>query len=169
MANVSTNGKCPMRSCQILEYEGNEVLNYQLTSKNIFLQFLFWFDFPKTVRVYEEYLIYDTWSTIGYIGGLLGMTIGFSFTNTFTTLIGLMKKLLNPNNKIHVENSQNISNAELQLQIEKLFQNYFQDQRKLKEFELNYYEDQRILKSNFKELELKYKTLNGNVVKKPKA
>ena len=79
-----------------------------------------------------------------------------------------MKKLLNPNNKTDVENSQNISNAELQLQIEKLFQNYFQDQRKLKEFELNYHEDQRILKSNFKELELKYRKLKGNVLKKHK-
>ena len=91
------------------------------------------------------------------------MTIGFSFTNTFATLIGLMKKLLKTNNKIDVENSQNITNAELQLQIENFCQNYFQDHRKLKEFELNYHEDQRILKSNFKELELKYKKLKGNV------
>ena len=169
MANLSSNGKCPMRPCKILEYKGNEVLNYQLTSKNDFLQFWFWFQFPKTVLVYEEYLIYDTWNTIGYIGGILGMTIGFSFTNTFATLIGLIKKLLSTNNKIHVENSQNISTAELQLQIENLCQNYIQDQRKMKEFELNYYEDQRILKCHFKELELKYKKLKGHEVKKPKA
>ena len=169
MANLSKNGKCPMRPCKILEYKGNEVLTYPLKFKNAFLQIAFWFKSPKIVLVYEEYLIYDTWSTIGYIGGILGMTIGFSFTNTFATLIGLIKKLLSTNNKIHVENSQNISTAELQLQIENLCQNYIQDQRKMKEFELNYYEDQRILKCHFKELELKYKKLKGHEVKKPKA
>ena len=149
IANLTSSGKCPMRPCKILEYKGNEVLNYELTSKDTFLEFWFRFQFPKTVLVYEEYLIYDIWNTIGYIGGILGMTIGFSFTNTFTILIGLLKKLWNKNNKIEVKNSQNSStNAELQFQIENLRQIYLQDQHNLK--------------SNFKELELKYEKLKGN-------
>ena len=35
----------------------------------------------KKIKVYEEYLVYDTENVIGYIGGTLGLFIGFSFQN----------------------------------------------------------------------------------------
>ena len=113
ISSVTMNGECPKKSCQILEYEGNEVLKYLMSNTGLFMnsdhdnifnpsEFLnlwYWFESPQNVLVHEEYLIYDGWSTIGYIGGILGMTIGFSFTNLVAAFTGLIKKLLHTNSK----------------------------------------------------------------------
>ena len=108
ISTVTMNGECPKKSCQLLEYEGTQVLKYLMSNTGLFMnsdhdnvfnpsEFLnlwYWFESPQNVLVHEEYLIYDGWSTLGYIGGILGMTIGFSFTNLVAGFTGLIKKLL---------------------------------------------------------------------------
>ena len=48
----------------------------------------------EKVKVYEEYLIYDTVAMIGAVGGTLGMFIGFSFRNAFSNLLVYCRKLI---------------------------------------------------------------------------
>ena len=55
----------------------------------------FWYrlnDF-KTVTVHEEYLVFDSVSMIGSIGGTLGLCIGFSFTNVFAAFLKFLNFL----------------------------------------------------------------------------
>ena len=51
------------------------------------------FNEPRYVKIYEEYLIYDTLGMLGSVGGTLGLFIGFSFMNVITFLINTMEKI----------------------------------------------------------------------------
>ena len=80
----SYNGKVHMKSDIIMEVDDE-------SQQGI----IFWYSFnePSYVKVYEEYLIYDTLGMIGSVGGTLGLFIGFSFMNVITFLINTMEKI----------------------------------------------------------------------------
>ena len=44
------------------------------------------------MKVFHEYLIYDTMSMIGSVGGTLGIFIGFSMTGVISSFIALFKE-----------------------------------------------------------------------------
>ena len=52
-------------------------------------------DPPEEVTVFQEYVVYDTISMIGSVGGTLGMFIGFSFTGFISSIINGLSKLKN--------------------------------------------------------------------------
>ena len=86
---VSKNGQCP-KLCKTIQYFAETVASTKLSklfNPNATFAFGLMFDSSNYMTsVYEEYLIYDTISMIGSIGGTLGMCIGFSFTGVTSIL-----------------------------------------------------------------------------------
>ena len=52
------------------------------------------FDNPGRVTVYIEYLLYDFISTLGNVGGTLGLFIGFSFSGLITFILNFLIKVV---------------------------------------------------------------------------
>ena len=52
------------------------------------------FDNPGRVAVYVEYLLYDFISTLGNVGGTLGLFIGFSFSGLITFILNFLIKMV---------------------------------------------------------------------------
>ena len=67
-------------SCNILEYIGKvEFYAKNFVDNSTVIQYSF--KQPETQTFQKEYLVYDTTTFIGSVGGTLGMWIGFSFMN----------------------------------------------------------------------------------------
>ena len=49
------------------------------------------FRLPQNAKVYEEYLITDTITLIGSVGGTLGLFIGFSISNVVSYIMDFFK------------------------------------------------------------------------------
>ena len=83
--------QCP-RSCVTIEYRktfqwiGNFVENFFNISSQEHA-FWFWYKTGDDEHIFIEYLIYDSNSMIGAVGGTLGLFIGFSFNNVITFVI----------------------------------------------------------------------------------
>ena len=73
------------KTCTMLQYSGDIEWEYVTDEREVY--FAYNFLPPKTVSVHEEYLIYDTIGFIGSLGGTLGMFIGFSINNTFSSFV----------------------------------------------------------------------------------
>ena len=52
------------------------------------------FDKPGRITVHTEYLLYDFISTLGNVGGTLGLFIGFSFSGLITFILNLFIKMV---------------------------------------------------------------------------
>ena len=65
--------------------------------------FAYEIDPPEEVTVFQEYVVYDTISMIGSVGGTLGMFIGFSFTGFISRIINGLLKL-----KTSLQNEQKV-------------------------------------------------------------
>ena len=95
-ANITETNVC-LKSCSILQYSGK--VQYKETHDDEHsVELKYRFANPKSVKVHEEYLIYDGIGLIGSVGGTLGMFIGFSFTGVVTSFINFIKKLSWRNN-----------------------------------------------------------------------
>ena len=57
------------------------------------IEMMYTFKAPASVKVLEEYLIYDTIGMIGSAGGTLGLFIGFSFSNIIAFIINVIEKI----------------------------------------------------------------------------
>ena len=99
--------QCPDKLCNTVEYSASEIFYEEFSSinshnrgiaglyenPNITIGFRYKFSRNATT-VYEEYLVYDSISMIGSVGGTLGMCIGFSFTGLISLLINLLQQLM---------------------------------------------------------------------------
>ena len=54
----------------------------------------FRYENPGKVSVHTEYLLYDFISTLGNVGGTLGLFVGFSFSGLISFLLSLMIKFV---------------------------------------------------------------------------
>ena len=54
---------------------------------------------PGKVVLHTEYYLYDFISTLGNVGGTLGLFIGFSFTGAFSYFLNLITKTNGANGK----------------------------------------------------------------------
>ena len=85
---------CP-KPCSIVQYHGRIDLwesnepNKNDSSFVIYLRFAS----PLTTTLYEEYVIYDIFGTIGSVGGTLGIFIGFSFSGVLGLITSFFKNL----------------------------------------------------------------------------
>ena len=57
------------------------------------------FSFPLRAKINQEFLITDTIDLVGSVGGMLGLFIGFSFSNMITCIIGYIGAFLASRNK----------------------------------------------------------------------
>ena len=89
--NITDTNVC-LKSCSILQYSGKVQYKGKHDDPHL-VELKYWFANPQSVKVYEEYLIYDRIGLIGTIGGTLGMFIGFSFTGVVTCFIKFLKNL----------------------------------------------------------------------------
>ena len=55
---------------------------------------------PGKVVIHTEYYLYDFISTLGNVGGTLGLFIGFSFTGVISYFLDLIAKIPGASNKI---------------------------------------------------------------------
>ena len=74
-------GRCA-KPCEIWQYDGslNTWIGYVENNKIAILQYFFSTD---ETFIHEEYLLFDWLSIVGYVGGTLGLFIGFSFVDQF--------------------------------------------------------------------------------------
>ena len=77
--------------CTKLQYQV-EVNQEELEDKGKVLYFKLLMD--PTVEVEEEYMIFDTVSMIGAIGGTMGLLIGFSCTGAVSAAISMLEKAI---------------------------------------------------------------------------
>ena len=52
------------------------------------------YDFIPTekILVFEEYLVFDAFGMIGFVGGALGLCIGFSFSGVIASIVEFIQK-----------------------------------------------------------------------------
>ena len=76
---------CP-KSCETLEYLAKKVwfTNISNYHNGATHGIAYQHTPPETVSLYEEYFIHNEISLIAFVGGTLGMCIGFNFTNVVT-------------------------------------------------------------------------------------
>ena len=63
------------------------------TSNQRTVEIYYWFG-SNNIQFHEEYLIYDTTTFLGYIGGALSLFIGFSFSNLITSTCLIIESYL---------------------------------------------------------------------------
>ena len=82
------------KACETVDYIGEETGFFNVSSyyNGATHGIAYQFDPPETVTLHEEYLIHNDISLIAYIGGTLGMCIGFSFTNVVTSILNFVQK-----------------------------------------------------------------------------
>ena len=84
-------------ACTILQYSGMEIsaLPFESTSE-IFDIYEGTYQFENVdnkMKVFNEYLIYDSMAMIGSVGGTFGIFIGFSMTGVISSIIEFFKEL----------------------------------------------------------------------------
>ena len=91
--------ECPKR-CQTLNYYGapeiSPAANYQPKS----VAFSFWF-LDDEIKVETEYFILDLNGLVGFVGGTLGLFVGFSFFMLWDLILPFYEKWLSMKRKQH--------------------------------------------------------------------
>ena len=82
------------KKCEILNYRGDLQINKDQKVEPKTVAIWYWM-VSDELRVEQEYLINDTLGLIGYIGGTLGLFVGFSFFDLFSKLIFVFKYHMN--------------------------------------------------------------------------
>ena len=89
-----------LKTCTTIDYSGKIMTEKNdLTSNELGIQYRY--TFPLRAKIYQEYLITDTINLIGSVGGLLGLFIGFSFSNIITCLMEYIGAYLTSRNKMY--------------------------------------------------------------------
>ena len=79
-------------SCSILQFKGKIVHEVNINNNHT-IQLAYSFGAPEFLKLYQEYLVYDTINMFGSVGGTLGLLFGFSFTNVIAVIIQFIQKL----------------------------------------------------------------------------
>ena len=83
-------------ACTILQYSGKEVAKIPVVSEFSFADvYLGRYQFENVdnkMKVFNQYLIYDSMAMIGSVGGTFGMFIGFSMTGVISSIIEFFKE-----------------------------------------------------------------------------
>ena len=91
--NITETDAC-LKSCSILQYSGKVQYKEKYDDTHA-TEFKYRFAKPQSVKVHEEYLIYDEIGLIGSVGGTLGIFIGFSFSGVVTCVINIVQQVKN--------------------------------------------------------------------------
>ena len=77
--------KCP-RSCSYLQYNGKANPIYGMDNSRM-ISVVYWFGNRNDVKTFKEYPIYGVTDVIGFVGGTLGLFVGFSFLDSVVRLV----------------------------------------------------------------------------------
>ena len=83
------------RSCSYLQYGGKAKTMYGMTSSRK-ISVVYWFGNRNDVKMFKEYLIYGVTDVIGFVGGTLGLFVGFSFLDSVMTIANYFFNSINP-------------------------------------------------------------------------
>ena len=92
--DIMSKNICRPRPCSTIEYSGKIISAEGSTENQYSRKISYFFLPPRSVIVNEEYVIYDFIGMLGYIGGTLGMFIGFSFVGLASSLLQHLKSLI---------------------------------------------------------------------------
>ena len=87
-----TRNECP-RPCESIGYSVQNQWMGQAKNTHLF-RFVYEFLINEHLQVYEEYLIYDTISLVGSVGGTLGIFVGFSLKDFFSKILNIIQNHL---------------------------------------------------------------------------
>ena len=77
--------QCP-RSCSYLQYNGKANPIYGMDNSRM-ISVVYWFGNRNDVKTFKEYLIYGVTDVIGFVGGTLGLFVGFSFLDSVMRIV----------------------------------------------------------------------------------
>ena len=80
------------KTCDTLEYSG-EIRLHEEPVEDV-KKIRFQYNLDRTMKVQEEYLIYDEVGLIGSVGGTFGMFIGFSFANIVSLILNQIQRFI---------------------------------------------------------------------------
>ena len=69
------------RSCSYLQYNGKVKPMYGMKNERL-ISVVYSFGNRNDVKYFKEYLIYGVTDVVGFVGGTLGLFIGFSFLDS---------------------------------------------------------------------------------------
>ena len=75
-----------LRSCSYLEYHGKVKPMYGMNNSRM-ISVIYWFGNRNDVKTFKEYLIYGVTDVIGFVGGTLGLFVGFSFLDSVVRIV----------------------------------------------------------------------------------
>ena len=78
------------RPCNLLEYSAEKTSDFPIP-KNDSVMITYMFAQPELLVEYKERLVFDILGLVAYVGGTLGMCIGFSFIGTVSSVLDLIK------------------------------------------------------------------------------
>ena len=84
-----------LRSCTYLQYDGKAKPMYTMNNANK-ISIIYWFGNQNDVKTFKEYLIYGVTDVIGFVGGTLGLFVGFSFLDSVMTIAKYFFNSINP-------------------------------------------------------------------------
>ena len=95
LVNLQSNGTC--KPCTKYDYNGMRSFESEIVEDKYMhhKKLTYQFAYPQILKIYQEYLIYDGIGMIGSVGGTLGMFIGFSFSNTISSILNFLQLNLN--------------------------------------------------------------------------
>ena len=88
---VYSTPQCP-RSCSYLQYNGKANPIYGMNNSRM-ISVTYWFGNRNDVKTFKEYLIYGVTDVIGFVGGTLGLFIGFSFLDSVMGIVNMFKNI----------------------------------------------------------------------------
>ena len=108
-ARVKISQNTIVKPCTKVRYKSNRPgATYYDWGQGSRASFSYGFAFPTRVVVHQEYLLYDTISMIGAVGGILGLCIGFSFSDFFELISSYFAGNTQQPNKIGSDDNTNI-------------------------------------------------------------
>ena len=81
---------CP-KACKVLEYHGEHETSNDQGINIRTIGFDYWMG-SSEIKLQTEYLVYDLNGLVGFVGGTLGLFLGFSFYDTIVKLTLLIRK-----------------------------------------------------------------------------
>ena len=81
--------QCP-RSCSYLQYNGKANPIYGMNNSRM-ISVTYWFGNRNDVKTFKEYLIYGVTDVIGFVGGTLGLFVGFSFLDSVVRIVNYFR------------------------------------------------------------------------------
>ena len=77
------------KPCNVLEYDGVTMADKTFEKGQYWISYRF--AQPERINEFKERLVFDSLGLIAYVGGTLGMCIGFSFIGTISNGLDLIK------------------------------------------------------------------------------